>query len=438
MHPETWRKVVHIGMVGFACLIGRLSPLGISAACLLALAFNLIALPRLTQRALERPADRQRGFSIGLLAYPAILLLLSLIFFRQQVFLAVGWGAMAFGDGCATLIGRRFGRHPLPWNRHKTWEGSLAFCLAGGLGTAGLLHLLPAETLSPLTEHAWAIVLLWAIGSAALAESVADSLNDNLVVPLVAATVAYLVVELPPAEQWAAPVGVGWALGAVGLAAASAVVSKRMDLVGGLTGWGVAVAIFMGGGWTGLFLLLLFFVLGSGASRWRLAQKERLGVAEANRGQRSVRNAVANGGVAAVCGLMAWWFPAQATLWQAMQAGSLASATADTLASELGNVYGRHYVNILTFRPDLRGRDGAISLEGTLLGAAGSLLLAVAFGLTHAWPVAAGVGLAGVLGNAVDSVLGATLQRHGYLSNHTVNLMNTLFAAGLMYLIVSQ
>jgi uncharacterized protein (TIGR00297 family) len=134
--------------------------------------------------------------------------------------------------------------------------------------------------------------------------------------------------------------------------------------------------------------------------------------------------------VAGALGLLSWQFPKHAPLLQLMLAGSFAAATADTLASELGNIYGRRYYNILTLRPDTRGLNGVISLEGTLLGAAGSALLAAVHCLTHGWgPALWWLLAAGTVGNLTDSVLGATLERRQYVTNNTVNLLNTLVGA---------
>jgi uncharacterized protein (TIGR00297 family) len=197
--------------------------------------------------------------------------------------------------------------------------------------------------------------------------------------------------------------------------------------VGGLLG----MSIFLGAGLPGLGLLALFFGLGSAASGWRVADKRRLGLAEENRGRRRTGQVLANAGVAAGLGLLAWHWPAQAPLVRLMLAGSLAAATADTLSSELGNVYGRRYYNILTFRPDQRGLNGVVSLEGTLLGLAGSAGLALFFCLTLGGGAAAfgWLLLAGTAGNLTDSVLGATLERRGYVGNDTVNFLNTLTGA---------
>jgi uncharacterized protein (TIGR00297 family) len=196
-------------------------------------------------------------------------------------------------------------------------------------------------------------------------------------------------------------------------------------------GGGLGLLIFAGAGWPGLGLLALFFGLGAGASAWRVADKRRLGLAEENRGRRRPGQVLANAGVAAALGLLAWQAPALAPLARLMLAGSLAAATADTLSSELGNVYGRRYYNILSGRPDQRGRNGVVSLEGTLLGLAGSALVAGAHLLAYGGGGAAGATLllAGTAGNLADSVLGATLERRGVLGNNAVNFLNTLTGA---------
>ncbi|WP_197076817.1 DUF92 domain-containing protein [Hymenobacter terrenus] len=196
------------------------------------------------------------------------------------------------------------------------------------------------------------------------------------------------------------------------------------------TGGGLGLLIYLGAGFTGLALLALFFGLGTAASGWRVADKRRLGLAEANKGRRTAGQVLANAGVAGLLGLLGWQYPQVAPICQLMLAGSFAAATADTLSSELGNVYGRRYYNIITLKPDTRGLDGVISLEGTLLGLAGSTVLASAYCLSFGWvPAFWWLLLAGTVGNLSDSILGATLERRHYLANDAVNFFNTLIGA---------
>jgi uncharacterized protein (TIGR00297 family) len=93
-------------------------------------------------------------------------------------------------------------------------------------------------------------------------------------------------------------------------------------------------------------------------------------------------------------------------------------------------VYGRRFFNIITFKKEPKGLDGVISLEGTLLGAAGALVIAVAFAFfTYRGMNVLFVFIAGIIGNLADSVLGATLERRRYIGNDAVNFLNTLLAA---------
>ncbi len=214
---------------------------------------------------------------------------------------------------------------------------------------------------------------------------------------------------------------------------------EKLTTTGALLGGILGLAIFMGAGFTGLILLATFFILGSVATAWKINSKINLGLAELNKGRRTAGQVFANGGVAGIFGLLSWWFPGKSDMYILMLAGSFAAATADTLASELGNIYGRQFYNILTFKPDKRGENGVISLEGTVCGLLGSCLIALLYGLGFGWHGNIFIIIiAGTIGNLVDSVLGATLENRGYLSNNFVNFLNTLtgaLAAGMIYIL---
>ncbi|MGI4739201.1 MAG: DUF92 domain-containing protein [Janthinobacterium lividum] len=230
----------------------------------------------------------------------------------------------------------------------------------------------------------------------------------------------------------------GVVVGLLGLGMAYSVRAGKLTMAAAWTGGGLGLLIFWGSGFGGLALLALFFGLGTAASGWRVADKRRLGLAEENKGRRTAGQVLANAGVAGIMGLLAWQLPRYAPLAHLMLAGSFAAATADTLASELGNVYGRRYYNILTLRADTRGLNGVVSLEGTALGLVGTAVLAACYCLGFGWGPAFGwLLVAGTAGNLTDSVLGATVERRGYLSNNAVNFLNTLtgalVAGGLMH-----
>jgi len=186
----------------------------------------------------------------------------------------------------------------------------------------------------------------------------------------------------------------------------------------------IGAAVYLGSGDHGILLLCTFFILGVLATSYKKKLKPFEGVPA---GPRNAGQVFANGGVAAIAGLLAYLDPEHRSIYQLMLAGSLASALADTLSSELGMIYGRRFYNILSLKKEVRGLDGLISLEGTLIGVAGAGLI----GLLHAGfsQLAFFIALAGIFGNAMDSVLGASLERKKYLNNDAVNFLNTLLAA---------
>jgi uncharacterized protein (TIGR00297 family) len=207
---------------------------------------------------------------------------------------------------------------------------------------------------------------------------------------------------------------------------------KKLTWPGAFAGGVIAFCIYAGAGFAGLALLGAFFLLGTAATSFRKNWKEQTGMVEKKDSTRTAGQVLANGGVAGLLGLLAPFFPEKAAALQVLLAASLASATADTLSSELGVVYGRRFYNICTFKNDVRGRDGVVSWEGTLAGLAGSAIIALLYALSFGFSLnLLWILIAGTAGNFFDSILGATLERAQRLNNNAVNAMNTAFAAGV-------
>jgi uncharacterized protein (TIGR00297 family) len=192
---------------------------------------------------------------------------------------------------------------------------------------------------------------------------------------------------------------------------------------------------------TALIPVLAVLAMTTLATRLGRAKKERMGFAEARRG-RSASQVAANLGVSALVSsevAQSWiadsrWLspPASAPmLLFAPMLAALAEAAADTVSSEVGEVFGGWPRLVTTLRRVDPGTDGGVTLIGTLSGAiaAGLVALAGALVLRGGATLLAVSSAAGVFGLLFDSLLGATLEQRGWLSNDLVNFLSTAGAA---------
>ncbi len=153
---------------------------------------------------------------------------------------------------------------------------------------------------------------------------------------------------------------------------------------------------------------------------------------------RSAAQVLANLGVAGLC---AWSGRYMALLSaEVMLLAALAEATADTVSSEIGSAFGGTPYLLTTLRPVPAGTDGAVSVTGTSAGLAGALAVTVAGGWALSLPVAAAAAAfaGGACGLLFDSLLGATVERQGWLGNDLVNFSSTVFAAAVALLLLAS
>ena len=425
---ETARKWLHLAPGVLAFAVRDLGQGGTVLVTLALLVFNLWFFPRLGGSRLWRQHEQEQGEAPGMIFYPLALLLVALAAGGRLEIVAAAWGMLAFGDAAATLAGQRWGQRPLPWTPGKSWLGFGAFLAVSWLAMAVLV----AWTV-PHRYSLWS--LLAATGAAALAGAIIESLpwamDDNFSVTLLgsgALLVALEVAESPRAVLSSLPAGsAGWGLAVVVALGALAFFSGALNRGGSLAGLAVGGCVWLGTGWRGVLVLLVFVTLGTVTSRWR----RRAEAGSRHEPPRRAENVLANGTVAAACGLLA---ATQLDSWAVVaMVGALAAATADTVGGELGIAAGGRTWLLTNARPVTAGADGGVSAVGTLctvLGAAAIAALAVALGLLT--PRAAGwVAVAGTAGALLDSLLGATLERRGLLDNEGVNLLSTLAAAWL-------
>ncbi len=252
---------------------------------------------------------------------------------------------------------------------------------------------------------------------------------------------------------------------------------KALSVSGMIAAIFVGAAIYIFGGIESTVILMVFFISGSilsklntknnspsthveGAGGWQNLSQTR---------GRDWKQVLCNGGAAAF-GVI--WLAArpdlreQATLFFL---GTLATATADTFATEIGTRFGKRTYNILSLRPMQKGLSGGVSLVGILASIIGAALIAImpslifyeegklcGLVLVHVFPV---VLIAGCVGALLDSLIGAAFQAKfttpegvitedranatlasgiRYIGNNATNLIATiwggLIAVGLMNL----
>ncbi len=192
---------------------------------------------------------------------------------------------------------------------------------------------------------------------------------------------------------------------------------------------------------TALTPVLTLLVLTSLATRTGRGRKQRLGTAEDKHGRLASQVAANLGMAALVCNGMtlAWmigfgradWAEWRQSLIFAPGLAALAEAAADTVSSELGQLWKGQPRLLTTLQRVPAGTDGAISLPGTLAGVMAALIVSA----TGAWALSGSTILlwvslmGGVLGLFFDSLLGATLERWNWLGNDAVNFLSTGAAA---------
>lgn len=248
------------------------------------------------------------------------------------------------------------------------------------------------------------------------------------------------------------------------LIASAAYRRKSLSRTGGAIGALIGAGIWLAAGLLFWGLLAFFFVTSSAFSKIGAIRKERLKELHAKNDVRDAVQVAANAGIALTAALLygVTAHPVFASIFGA----TVAAATADTWASEIGFLSRSRPVSIATRRPAEPGISGGITVLGTIMAGSGALIVGVLFALGRTWgtgsfssgaATAIIITLAGFLASLVDSMLGSTLQVHyiipekgtvterpqiggkqlpkhrgiSWITNDTVNALSGLFAATL-------
>jgi len=378
--------------------------------------------------------DRSEGTLYTLLAFSltgaGLAILVPTFDLPLSVFVATML-TVGFGD---------FGRRLALEVRESAVGAVAGFVVVGG--AAAFAGQIAVDVLYDAVQPAAIPEVLFVATSAALLGALLRSVFSPRDEPLVLVTIAlllWLFAELAVAVGWeqivvAMAITVVFGYLSYALEAAS--------IPGMLTGVFLALLAVVLGGYAWFAVLIAFFAIGGLSTKYRYEEKMVRGVAEPNEGARGSGNVLGNSLAALVALLL---FAAHAHLplpgpaFAVAFTGSVATALADTLSSEIGGLYDDPRL-VTTLRPVAPGTDGAVTWQGEVAGIGGALLVAVmTVGLFGYQPVVGAVVVAaGIVGMTADSVAGATIEGR-VIGNQAVNFIATsvgAIAGGLFYLLV--
>ncbi|MFN2387550.1 MAG: TIGR00297 family protein, partial [Thermoanaerobaculia bacterium] len=285
----------------------------------------------------------------------------------------------------------------------------------------------------------WFIAVLAGAVAFALLESVRAGIEDNLVAPLPAALVIAGVLSGGAGawlRLWSTPDFLGDLAMAAGVNAGVALLMwflRAVTVGGAVAGFLIGSLILALGGWAAYGVLWTFFLAGTLATRLGYRIKAARGVAQTRGGRRGASHAVANCVVAAgILVATAGYRPFYPDLLIAGFAGAFAAALSDTMATEVGGLYGRRPFSPLRLERLPAGTPGAVSWPGLIASLAGAAIVAVAaraMGLISS-PLPWAVATAGFLGSFAESAVNDLARRQGWRLDHELaNGFNTFVGA---------
>ncbi|KAJ6905525.1 phytol kinase 3 [Populus alba x Populus x berolinensis] len=146
-----------------------------------------------TVKSMSRFGDR-RELLRGPLYYALTITGACAIYWRTSPVAIAAICNLCAGDGVADIVGRRFGRQKIPYNKNKSIAGSVAMALAGFLASVGFMCYFASFG---YVEKSWEMLLGFLVVSLASAfvESlpISTELDDNLTVTLTSILLGHLV-----------------------------------------------------------------------------------------------------------------------------------------------------------------------------------------------------------------------------------------------------
>ena len=182
--------------------------------------------------------------------------------------------------------------------------------------------------------------------------------------------------------------------------------------------------------------LMLFPAAAFVATKMGFEEKKKAGLQEGDHGERGLLNILGVTMVPTIICLVHFLTDTADFELTVAYVSAIAVSTADTLASELGTRDPKVYM-ITTGKPCERGMNGGVSRFGLLVSFIGAMVIGLVGMLLITRDVSVWLiipGIAGMLGNLIDSVEGALFENKGYMSKYSVNATSALIGAIIGFL----
>lgn len=237
---------------------------------------------------------------------------------------------------------------------------------------------------------------------------------------------------------------------------------KVLDKWGSILAFIIGAVIGIFGGIMWLVLLLFFLITSFMATRYKYSIKKDRGVQEGKRGERHFNNVLANGLAPCFIALISYedfHFIEEKWIAEVIFVAAISVAASDTVASELGVFSDKTYLITDIRRRVTPGTSGGVSWLGqfwALIAATYTAIVGffVLFLIPRIFSNSIEVIsnaphsslypfmllslplIIGFMGCQVDSILGATIEQKGWISNDGVNLVATSFGGMLAWILI--
>ncbi|MEO0203356.1 MAG: DUF92 domain-containing protein [candidate division WOR-3 bacterium] len=183
-----------------------------------------------------------------------------------------------------------------------------------------------------------------------------------------------------------------------------------LDAEGSIGTFVIGSVILYSGGFKWAIPLALFLILGSIVSK--LNDKKI---------RRNLLQVLSNGGVSFILSIINIFHPND--LLYFVHICSISAMCSDTFSSEIGMKFSKKAYLITNFKEVEKGTTGGVSFVGFLGGVLGSFLISIFY---TKWIYAF---LIGIIGNLIDSIIGALIERKGLISNNLTNFIASLISS---------